>query len=376
MAKIKHRRREVVGDKIPLVSVIIPMYNAAKFIPQTLESLAYQTMQDFEVVVVDDCSTDTGVEVVEGFKPRFDSQGVKLHVVKLPKNSGTPGLPRNVGIQMACGKYIAFLDSDDLFTKTALEELTALAEEYQADMLHADVWFKVWGDKGKSVDDPAFTDMNELTNPKNFMLKSFRRRPPAQKPELEEFDIAERMRRWVNWEYYFATCTSFYRRDFIIANQIRFSDSPSSEDHFFKFNCVCLANKIVRLAKPFYIVRPRANSVSHTQLDAEKILHKWIRVFSIGLNELERIMSGVKFFGEHPDYRYAVLDFFINLTLEYPECSVPVYAQIHPGALYPLIKKDFSSDAESLSAYLFGTMNIQRLQIMRLQQELAKFHKQ
>ncbi len=57
--------------KIPLVSVIIPMYNAAKFIPQTLESLAYQTMQDFEVVVVDDCSTDTGVEVVEDFANRF-----------------------------------------------------------------------------------------------------------------------------------------------------------------------------------------------------------------------------------------------------------------------------------------------------------------
>ena len=57
-------------EKIPLVSVIIPMFNAAKFITQGLESLAYQTMKDFEVVVVDDCSTDNSVEVVENFANR------------------------------------------------------------------------------------------------------------------------------------------------------------------------------------------------------------------------------------------------------------------------------------------------------------------
>ena len=56
--------------KIPMVSVIIPMFNSAKFIPQTLESLCYQTMTDFEVIVVDDCSTDNSVEVVESFAER------------------------------------------------------------------------------------------------------------------------------------------------------------------------------------------------------------------------------------------------------------------------------------------------------------------
>ena len=59
----------------PLVSVVIPMHNSAKFIPQTLESLLYQTMKNFEVVVVDDGSTDNSVEVVENFKPKFDSRG-------------------------------------------------------------------------------------------------------------------------------------------------------------------------------------------------------------------------------------------------------------------------------------------------------------
>lgn len=58
-------------EKILLVSVIIPMYNSAKFIPQTLESLCYQTMTDFEVVVIDDCSIDNSVEVVESFVNNF-----------------------------------------------------------------------------------------------------------------------------------------------------------------------------------------------------------------------------------------------------------------------------------------------------------------
>ena len=81
MAKNKNRNRETsslvvsVTERIPLVSVIIPMYNAARFISQTLKSLLYQTMQDFEVVVVDDCSTDNSVEVVEGFKERFCEWG-------------------------------------------------------------------------------------------------------------------------------------------------------------------------------------------------------------------------------------------------------------------------------------------------------------
>ena len=62
-------------EKLPLVSVIIPMYNAARFIPQTLESLLYQTMTDFEVVMIDDCSTDNSVEVVENFKEKFCEWG-------------------------------------------------------------------------------------------------------------------------------------------------------------------------------------------------------------------------------------------------------------------------------------------------------------
>lgn len=117
--------------KIPLVSVIIPMYNSEKYISQTLESLLCQTLKDFEVIIVDDCSTDNGVAVVENFIPRFAAQGINFNLIELPTNSGTPGLPRNIGVEVACGKYVAFLDSDDLFMETALEELATLLKKKQ-----------------------------------------------------------------------------------------------------------------------------------------------------------------------------------------------------------------------------------------------------
>ena len=130
-----------MSTKNPLVSVIIPVFNAAKFLSQTLESLLCQTLTNFEVVAVDDCSTDNSVEVLQSFAKRFGGGGVRLRVVKLATNSGTPDTPRNVGIKTARGKYVTFLDDDDFFTPTALEELSTLAEKFQADVVHTDEFY-------------------------------------------------------------------------------------------------------------------------------------------------------------------------------------------------------------------------------------------
>ena len=84
-------------------------------------------------------------------------------------------------------------------------------------------------------------------------------------------------------------------------------------------------------------------------------------------------MDDIKFFTVHTDYRYAVLDWYIQSK---PYRLQGIYAQIHPAALTPLVEKEFHSDDAAFAVYLFNTVNIQRLQIMQLNQELAKFHKQ
>ncbi len=382
MAKNKNRRRETsapavtVTDKIPLVSVIIPMYNSAKFIPQTLESLLYQTMTDFEVVVVDDCSTDNSVEVVESFAERFNvGGGCRLHVIKLRENTGTPGLPRNVGIQYARGKYIAFLDSDDLYTKTALEELSTLAEDYQADIVNLNCRFHLYGGQAMSIDDPRMTDFNELTNPKNFtLIKGVRTQ--INTIQFESNNFSERMRKWINWEYRWGSPTLFCKRDFLTVNQICFTNISMFEDMSFFFECLCKASKFLRVPNVTYIVRPRVGSATRGEntVDIKKTFADYFRVSIGGFKDFERMMDKIPFFKEHADYRYTVLNFFFHRSYGWPWSFQNIYMKVHPAELYPLIKKEFSSDDASLAAYLFNTVNVYRLQIARLQQELSKFH--
>jgi glycosyltransferase involved in cell wall biosynthesis len=102
------------------VSVIIPAYNAAKFIAETLHSILNQTVRPFEVIVVNDGSTDNTVSVVEQF-------GNSVSVITIP-NSGVP-TARNTGASQANGNWLAFCDSDDLWLPTKLEKQLRLANE-------------------------------------------------------------------------------------------------------------------------------------------------------------------------------------------------------------------------------------------------------
>ena len=323
-------------------------------------------MTDFEVIIVDDCSTDLSVEVVESFADRFNELVGGLHVIKLPKNSGTSGTVRNFGMQLAHGKYIAFLDSDDLYTKTALEELSTLAEKFQVDIVHMENYFVLWGGKGKSVDEPAFTDFNELINPANFITARNSKFQPVE-PTFETDNFAERVNKFIAGGYAGEAYTNFYRRDFLIRNQIFFPYIRGLEDQTFAFHAMCLAEKILRVPNVNYIVRPREGSGMREKLNVAAEVHKSLRIYVDGFNELRKIMDDIKFFGEHPDYRYAVLNWYVSTKFYRLQ---NFYAQIHPAALAPLVEREFSGDDAAFTAYLFNTVNIYRLQMMKLQQEL------
>lgn len=101
--------------KQPLVSIIIPMYNAEKYIEETIKSVMVQTYQNWEIIVVSNASTDKSVELIALL------HDARIQVVELDINSGGPAKPRNIGLQHAQGEYIAFLDADDLWTKDKLE---------------------------------------------------------------------------------------------------------------------------------------------------------------------------------------------------------------------------------------------------------------
>lgn len=111
----KGRRREMMND--PLFSVVIPTYNRAAFIEQTIDSVLRQTFEDFEVIIVDDGSTDNTEEIVRLIKdPRLSYH---------PQKNEERAVARNTGTNQSCGTYVTFLDSDDLLYSNHL----AVAEE-------------------------------------------------------------------------------------------------------------------------------------------------------------------------------------------------------------------------------------------------------
>ena len=106
-----------------LVSVIMPTYNCGKYISESVDSVINQTMKDWEIQIVDDCSTDNTYEVLKPYLEKYSN----IHYYRLPRNGG-PAVARTEAIKRAQGKYCAFLDSDDLWGPEKLEKQIAFME--------------------------------------------------------------------------------------------------------------------------------------------------------------------------------------------------------------------------------------------------------
>lgn len=107
---------------MPLVSIIIPTYNRSSFLIKTIDSVLSQNFSDFEVIVIDDGSTDDTSYIVSSIlDPR-------IIYIKIP-HSGLPAIARNVGLKKASGKYIAFLDSDDIWMFDKLKKQLKILEQ-------------------------------------------------------------------------------------------------------------------------------------------------------------------------------------------------------------------------------------------------------
>lgn len=105
-----------------LVSVIMPSYNTVKFIKESINSVLNQTHQDFELIIVDDCSTDNTDEVISKIKDE------RIKYIKNQKNSGA-AVSRNRALREAKGRWIAFLDSDDVWLPEKLEKQIAFMKD-------------------------------------------------------------------------------------------------------------------------------------------------------------------------------------------------------------------------------------------------------
>jgi teichuronic acid biosynthesis glycosyltransferase TuaG len=117
----------VKESKQPLVSIVVPVYNAARFMDDTIHTVLNQTYQNWELLLVDDCSSDDSVQIIK----KYLKKDKRIKLFKLSENSGA-AIARNTGIDNAKGRYLAFLDADDLWVKNKLELQVAFMQEKNA----------------------------------------------------------------------------------------------------------------------------------------------------------------------------------------------------------------------------------------------------
>jgi teichuronic acid biosynthesis glycosyltransferase TuaG len=112
---------------MPLVSIITPSWNVERLIGETIASVQAQTFADWELLIADDCSTDNTAAVIESFA----AKDPRVKLIRQPRNGG-PALARQAAIEHAQGRFVAFLDSDDLWLPAKLERQLAFAREHRA----------------------------------------------------------------------------------------------------------------------------------------------------------------------------------------------------------------------------------------------------
>jgi glycosyltransferase involved in cell wall biosynthesis len=147
---------------LPFFSVIIPCYNREKFIEKAIVSVLNQDFQDFEIIVIDDASTDQSVQIIEGLSDD------RIHLIKLKTNSERSHA-RNLGLKAAVGKYICFLDSDDRFL---VEHLSNFKGGISKSKLEHAIWFTSCVHEKNEIILPTKSKSPKGMDPFEYILRS------------------------------------------------------------------------------------------------------------------------------------------------------------------------------------------------------------
>lgn len=334
-----------MNKNIPAVSIVIPMYNAEKYIGDCLYNILIQTFQDFEVIVVDDCSTDRSCEVVESYLPEFNVEGEKLKLLRRSFNSGAPGIPNNMGLNISRGEYISFLEADDFIKTTTYEELYPIAKKFDADVVHCEKYFQ-------------FIDGQDT-----FEITGYENGEFVKEPTLITENLAERVQDLYNKKFLLNVWTKLIRRDFIAENDLKMIDA-NAHDAIYTCCLICTAKRYVRVPNVVNFYRIVENSMSHIQENIPKTIKKWLKTLTKGFDYLEHLLSKREFYQKNPDVKYLALEIWVKECVQY---LLGIYQQVQPFQLDEIIRHELSKvqDKTGLMAFLFSRMNVFDVNIRR-----------
>ncbi len=200
----------------PLISVIIPVYNREKHIKKCLEIITNQSYRNLEIIVVDDGSSDSSVDIIEAFTDQ------RVSLIKHLKNKGLAGA-RNTGIDNAKGKYIHFMDDDDEINPTFYENLLKVSEAHNADI-------------------SACGMIHQKAKGKTQIFKKIKVHNSLNK-RLTATYVGK-------WGY---VVRYLFKLEFLKQNNLRFEEGKVIEDLPFSFQAVFYANKLVTVPNAEYL---------------------------------------------------------------------------------------------------------------------------
>lgn len=214
---------------MPKVSIIVPVYNVEKYIKKSLSSLVNQTLEDIEIIVVNDGSRDNSKKIIEEFREMYPKK-----IIYLEKENGGLSDARNYGIPYAKGEYIAFLDSDDYVEKNMYEDMYKTAKKENADMVECDFYWE-YPNKTKN-------DVGLVYNGKKEMIEKVR---------------------VVAWN-------KLIRREILQKAKIQFPKNCRYEDVEFTYKLIPYLEKVSFLKKPYIHYIQREGSISNFQNERTK----------------------------------------------------------------------------------------------------------
>ena len=216
------------------ISIISPVYNVEKYIVSCIDSILSQTLDEIEVIFVDDHGIDESIKKAKDYLTEQNTKKT-FRFIETPSNSG-PGIARNIGVKLAQGEYVAFIDSDDWIEPTFCEELYTTAKIYDCDLCCCQA-LKDFEDGRKSV-----------------LLKN---------PDIDNGILIEKNRKKFLTRFVAYHWTFLFKKEFLQTNKIQYPKERSSEDSFFITMSVLWAKNMAKINSPLYHYISRNTSISN-----------------------------------------------------------------------------------------------------------------
>ena len=341
--------------EMPAVSVIIPMYNAERYVGECLDSFLAQTFTDFEIIVVDDCSTDSSRAIVESYAPRFNG---RLTLIGTQKNSGNTGYTaRNKGLNFSRGEYVYFADADDFVAENALELLYTSAKNFDAEVVYTGARY-------------LYTAQNGVELKHDIFGRECLTRGIKETPELITDNAQKLLEMFIFRGGFWTAWTKFVRRNFLTENEITFYEVPSGGDFLWTMELLCCVKRCLRIPNAVYLWRDDATeSMTRSKNSTDKQIARWFSCFSYWGKYFTTLTKKRKILEANPAY----VHFAANRQFEYFfKRNFEARLQVDSEKIYEILTKDFAEKnlgADSTMPFLFSVIDSLQKNLIVLQQQ-------